>query len=824
MADRIRGIQIVLDGETTGLKKALSGVTKESISIQNELRQVDRLLKFSPDNVTALAQKQELLSKQIEVTSQKLQGLKNAQSQVEQQFQSGKIGEEQYRAFQREIEFTEASLNRFKSAYASVGNTDATTKMTNGFKSMDSEIKKVSEDEKKLSLTEGLNKLQTTTDIAKDKITSLKNTMIGIGATVAGGAGLFEFSEKAIDAGNNAYVLSQKLHLTTGETAQLNKMFSVSGVDSTAFASTMTRLDKSILGAGASGNSTTKMLKEYGVSLTDASGKMLPMNDQLEALAVAYKKSADAGNEDAFSAEVLGAKGQSLIPLLENYTETKEAASKVKGAFTINPEEAHKTEEDLKVLKLQVAATGSVLAKAFIPLVQEALPTVTDAFQKLATLISSHKDEIDSFVQSIVDIAQKITETVKPVIEGLFNFISEHGDATKNIVIGIGTAFLTLETVKGVINGITGAMKLWDNAMKIKESITAMIEVVKGWEIATKLQTVAQGALNLVMDANPITLIVLAIAGLVAGILYLWNTNEGFRNAVIGIWEGIKNTIGGVVSAIGNFFTQTLPNAWNGFKASISALWEWIKAFFAQWGPLILTFIAPVIGIPLLIAQHWDTIKAFFTTLWENVKITFSNALTSIKTNLENIWNGISTTVTNVWNAIKDFFVNLWNGIVAIATGIWNGFSSFMAGLWEGIKNTAINAWNTLKDTVVGILERSVQGWINIFNGIINFFTNLPGTLYNLGVNMFSSLRDGISSILNTIGGVVSNGFNGAINFITSLPGRAVQWGKDFIQGLINGIMSMFGSLEDAVYGVGDKIRSFLHFSVPDEGPLSLAA
>src|SRR5699024_11809118 len=68
---------------------------------------------------------------------------------------------------------------------------------------------------------------------------------------------------------------------------------------------------------------------------------------------------------------------------------------------------------------------------------------------------------------------------------------------------------------------------------------------------------------------------------------------------------------------------------------------------------------------------------------------------------------------------------------------------------------------------------------------------------------------------------VVQNGFSGAISFITSLPGKALQWGKDFIQGLINGIKSMVQAVVDTVSGIASRIASFLHFSAPDEGPLS---
>ena len=79
----------------------------------------------------------------------------------------------------------------------------------------------------------------------------------------------------------------------------------------------------------------------------------------------------------------------------------------------------------------------------------------------------------------------------------------------------------------------------------------------------------------------------------------------------------------------------------------------------------------------------------------------------------------------------------------------------------------------------------------------------------------------GIGSALASLGSVVQNGFQSAIGFITSLPGRALQWGMDFINGIAEGIRSAIGNVVSAVSDVADKIRSFLHFSVPDEGPLT---
>ncbi|MDR4150686.1 DUF2207 domain-containing protein, partial [Bacillus thuringiensis] len=114
MTGRIKGITIEIGGETTGLQNALKDVNKRSNDLTKELKDVERLLKFDPGNVEALAQKQKLLTQQIENTTEKLDKLKAAEQQVQAQFQNGKISEEQYRAFRREIEFTQGSLDGLK--------------------------------------------------------------------------------------------------------------------------------------------------------------------------------------------------------------------------------------------------------------------------------------------------------------------------------------------------------------------------------------------------------------------------------------------------------------------------------------------------------------------------------------------------------------------------------------------------------------------------------------------------------------------------------------------------------------------------------------
>lgn len=120
---RIKGITIELDGDTRKLSSALTDVNKSVKQSQTELKQVERLLKFNPRNTELLAQKQKLLSETVEGTRKKLDALKQAQAQVNEQFKNGEISEEQYRKFQRELVETESKLKHYESQLKQAENT-----------------------------------------------------------------------------------------------------------------------------------------------------------------------------------------------------------------------------------------------------------------------------------------------------------------------------------------------------------------------------------------------------------------------------------------------------------------------------------------------------------------------------------------------------------------------------------------------------------------------------------------------------------------------------------------------------------------------------
>lgn len=137
MAGRIKGITVEIGGDTQGLDKALKEVNQTSRNLQSELRDVERLLKFDPGNAELAAQKQQLLGNAVENTEKKLQQLKEAQDQVQAQFEKGDIGADQYRAFQREVAATESELSRLQTRLEAVDDTKAVDNATEDVKELD---------------------------------------------------------------------------------------------------------------------------------------------------------------------------------------------------------------------------------------------------------------------------------------------------------------------------------------------------------------------------------------------------------------------------------------------------------------------------------------------------------------------------------------------------------------------------------------------------------------------------------------------------------------------------------------------------------------
>ncbi len=218
--------------------------------------------------------------------------------------------------------------------------------------------------------------------------------MAAVMAIATTGAGLFNITEGAMQSGESIYKLTKRLHTTTEEATALNRVFQFVGVDINSVVPLFARLDKQISTAGASGNATTQAMQRFGVSLTDQSGALLPLNEQLDRLAAGYKKAQEGGQEEAFTAEVLGARGAALIPVLEQYQDLMEINAHVKTTGLLDPEEAHRVYIEWSAMKIEAGQLTNALGTALLPLAEDMMPEITDGLNEFVSLIKDNKDEI----------------------------------------------------------------------------------------------------------------------------------------------------------------------------------------------------------------------------------------------------------------------------------------------------------------------------------------------------------------------------------------------------------------------------------------------
>ena len=270
-------------------------------------------------------------------------------------------------------------------------------------------------------IREGAQSARAGIDKVSSGYTMLSGKMMALMAFASTGAGLFNITDSAMQAGERLYKLSARLHTSTAEAAQLSRVFQLSGTDINSVIPLFARLDKQFMSAGAEGNSLTMAMQQFGISLTDSAGNLLPITEQLDQLAAGYKKAAEGGNEEAFTADVLGARGAALVPLLQDYATNMQIASQIKTTGLLNPEEAHELYIQWQVMKGESSQLGMALGAALMPVAQDIMPEVTDGFKDMIEYIKNNKDDIKAGIETwgsaLKDVADTATSVLKVVTD-----------------------------------------------------------------------------------------------------------------------------------------------------------------------------------------------------------------------------------------------------------------------------------------------------------------------------------------------------------------------------------------------------------------------
>ena len=292
-----------------------------------------------------------------------------------------------------------------------------------------------------------------------------------VGVTTAVSAGLIAMAKSAMTAGNNIYGLAQRMHTTNAEAARMNMVFRLAGADARAAVPAIIRLDKAIQSAGEDGNDTTRLLSAFGVVMKDSAGNLLPVNQQLIALAKGYRNAAAAGLESEFVSQLLGARGAELVPVLKDMAELQERAAKIPTTGLLNPDEAHKMNMEWNEMKVSMGQLSGAIGAAFMPVVSDLMPDVNEAIETLVKGIKDNKSDIESVVKTIGSIGGVAVDACKlagEAFDGLGINMKNAGAVANFVKAEIKDCRETLADMKETLGDTAladGISRLWNWAM-----------------------------------------------------------------------------------------------------------------------------------------------------------------------------------------------------------------------------------------------------------------------------------------------------------------------------------------------------------------------
>lgn len=467
-----------------------------------------------------------------------------------------------------------------------------------------------------------------------------------------------------------------------------------------------------------------------------------------------------------------------------------EDANKASGALGQAARESDTWTNQLGNLKQSLidlkAATGSTFLKPAV-FVLKLLTRLTQGATKAVQSLTAE----NGLLTRATERYHALVKLLQPAIDRMTSVMSR--GFTKGV-----------EVTKEIVERLGGI----DNVMQILAITAAAFFLVMNW---SKIITGAKMFMQLIAGIGKIfSLANLKILAIVGAIVVLTLIVEDFINFLLG------ND-----SVIGTFFDkagigadnarQTVFDAFGKIKEFLIPVWDAIfEALSAVWNALYETGRVVFYGISKVIEVVFGWIQIFWNS-WGSQILAWFNVLWG---SLGGILNGFLEIIKGVANFIASVFTGDWQGA-------WEAIKQIFLAVLAVIVNFAAAVWETIKLLFSMGLSAISAVWNSVWGAISSFFMGIWNGIVSFLDGIWNNIVAGVTGAVSTVKTTIVEGLTAAINWIKSLPESAVKWGSDIIDGIVKGIKGAIGKVGDAVKGIAEKITSFLHFSVPDEGPLT---
>lgn len=735
MAESIRGINVVIGADTTGLSKALSDVNKKSRDIQSELKQVERLLKLDPSNTELVAQKQKLLADAIENAREKLDRLRAVQEQVNEQFQRGEISEGQYRAFQRETEKTRLELEKLEQQLRD---------MEPAVESFGEKLQKAGDKLKSAG--------EKMTDAGKKLSIGVTAPIVGLGTVATKAAVDFESAfagvRKTVDATEEEFAqLEQGIR-------EMSKRMPAAATDIAAVAEA----------AGQLGIETPNILKftETMIGLGEAT------NLTAEEGATQFARFANIVGMSQNDFDRLG----SAVVALGNSLATTEAEIVAMG-MRLAGQSAQIGMTEAQIMAL-AAAMSSVGIEA-----EAGGTAMSTTLKKMQTAVSLAGEDLDKFAKvarmSADEFARAFQADPAAALQAFVDGLAASSAAGENLTLILSDLGITGIRESDTLLRLAGANETLRGALETATEAWAENSALQN-EVAQRYATTESQfsmfknqlqdvAITLGQALIPALIDMLNAAQPIIDMIADWarwfaNLDEGTQKVIITI-TGMVAALGPLLINLGKITSAfgTVTTALGKLSTSKAAAGIATKglsaAFSALTGPigLVIAAIAALAVAVYLVINNWDQIKEFFRDLWARVTELFNQAWQNISARAQQAWSNIKSTMTNVWNSIRQTAESIWTSIRdniqrtidwirGLPETLKNLGRDMIQGLVDGIRNMI----GKVGDAVKSIADKVTGGLKNLL-GISSPSRVLMGLGEYTGEGFALGLRNTIAEV-----------------------------------------------------------------------------
>lgn len=514
---------------------------------------------------------------------------------------------------------------------------------------------------------------------ASAAVSGITGKLASFAMVAAGGFGIGAIIDNVVNAGEALYQLSNKLHMTTAETAQFKKIMTLSGVDVEAAAKSFAKMDKTLAGGGKSAEALQGYLSQFGVSLTDANGKLLPMNQQLDAMAKGYQNAVAQGRGQEFMLETLGAKGMELTKVFENYADAQAAASQIKGVG-IDPKSLHEIWLQMNILKAEATQVALGLAQAFIPIAQQILPALIPVLQAVVTFMKDNKEAIAAVVTNGLKLALL------------------YGTATKlaSGITTITTAFKGVETATGAFKA-AGALIGGPWVIAIMAIIAVIYLLVTNWDT------------------------------ICATLTSVW---DSVCSALSSAWSAI---ISGIMAVINGFLSLGL-SAFNALKAAIIAyvnLWLNLPTYIGMAVGFIIGIILRLPEIAVQVGTAVISAVVSFATECYNFAVTTFSAM------VDDIYNFLINLPMYMITLGAEFVA----AVISFASEAYATATSWISSLVNDVINFIMNLPSACADAGAGFVAAAGQWASDAYNAVLDWIKQIPSAVSNAISGAWDSIK-----------------------------------------------------------------------------------